>query len=206
MHGTYDNGDIWETGFWLNGTGVSSEGAANALAEIITATLNSEDSSGAMRILAASFWTTGVHWTETRSYVYTGGSTATYVGLYVLPVVRTGLGTTNILPNQVSLVLTTLTGLAGRRNRGRMYLPVNFSPLTGAGLFPASDVNVLTDSMALAFTDINASDTGKVVLVSRTGTTARQISAVRADQRPDIQRRRANKEGVGTIVNWPVTL
>lgn len=194
LAGTAPGGEIWETGFWMSATGVHDEATAAAQAEVVAGTLNSTDSSGAMRITAATIWTAQFMWTKVTCYAYTGGTTAAYVGEYTLPSPRAGSVGSAPHPNQVALVLTLRTGASGRRNRGRMYLPASGAPTAANAQMVFGDISTLTTAWATAFTDINASDAGKIIVLSRTGGTFRQVSSVDSDTRLDVQRRRANRQ------------
>lgn len=206
MSGTMVGGEEWSTGFWMSGTGVSSEETAAALALIITGTLNATDSSGAMQISASLLWTPDIKWTKTTVYAYTsGGTIASFVGEYILPSPRAGgLGVKG--PNQVALVLSLRTGFPGRRNRGRMYLPACALSLSGDGEASQSDLDTLTTAWQTGFNDINASDTGKIVVVSAAAGAFHQVSSVSMDSRMDIQRRRAKQQSISRTSVRTVTL
>lgn len=189
-------GEEWSTGFWMNDTGVTDGSLAEALANIISGTLSATDSSGAMQILGSNLWSAGVSWLTTRVYAYvTGGTKADFIGQYNLPSPIVGSGVPS-LPNQASMVLTTLTGRAGRSYRGRMFLPVNKAALTADGNMQQSDVNVVVGGWATGFSDINTSDTGRIVLVSSKLDAATAITAVAADTRVDTQRSRAKSQQI----------
>lgn len=206
LTGALPGGEIWSTGFWMIDTGVSSNGEASAQAEVITFTLNSSDASGAMRIVAANLWNNQVKWLKTLCYHYVaGGTSADFSGEWVLPTPRVG-GLTNGLPNQCAAVLSLRTDLSGRRNRGRMYLPAQGAALQVDGQLQDTVAAAVADGWALAFTDINASDAGKIVVMSAVGSTATQVSLVRMDSRLDVQRSRANKQSVDSVANATVTL
>lgn len=204
LRGVMPGGEIFETGFWMTGTGVASEATANALAEIIAGTLNSSDASGAMRISSVALWKASVSWTEVRVYAYNGGTAAAWIGSFILTPARTGTSSGAVLSNQTSMCLSLRTGLAGRRNRGRMYLPVNGLALDLDGQWTVAQVGPIAAAWAQAFTDINASDTGKIVVVSSVGSTAHQVTSVIIDTRPDVIRRRANQQNVNGRISFSV--
>lgn len=194
IHGTAPGNEIWETGFWMTGTGVDNQDDANSLAEIIWAELSATDNSGAMTITMAQMASQLQTWTSVRVYAYpAGGTIAQFIGEHVLASPMSGSRTLH-LPNQCSQVLTLLTGAAGRSARGRMYLPNQGLSLGGDGQADVGTVTAVANGWATAFTDINASDTGKIVVVSQKLVAARQVTSVRMDTKVDIQRRRANKQ------------
>lgn len=205
LHGTMAGGEIWETGFWMSDTGVTDASLANALAQIIAGTLNANDESGALAQMALEFWTLAITWTEVRVYGYpAGGTKASFVGSYELPAGVTGTGTTT-LPNQVCLVLTLNTGLAGRSHRGRMYIPISKATLDGTSELTSQLLTDFVTTWRTFFSDVNASDTGQIVVVSQHLGAFFPLSSVKADSRLDIQRRRANQQSIRQVVSQAVT-
>lgn len=206
LSGALPGNEIWTTGFWMVNTGITSNAEAAALALVIAGTLNASDSSGAMRITIDHTFALGASWQRVNVYHYaTGGNIATYAGEYDLPspVVNTSSPTA---PNQVSLVLSLRTNFSGRQNRGRMYLPATGITYASGGQISPSLAQTLTDGWATAFTDINASDAGKIVVVSAAGSAAHQVSLLKMDTKLDIQRRRSNRQTVNGVGQTTVTL
>lgn len=204
FHGTAPGGEIWETGFWMMNTGVVSQANADALAFTLVAEFNATDDSGAMRITMQQIGGATYSWTTIRVYAYPdGGTKAAFIGESVLATPVAGLHST-VLPNQCALVLTLLTGAAGRSQRGRMYLPCNALNLQTSGQAAPTDISPIAAAWAKAFTDINASTTGKIVVVSQKLVAARNVTSVRADTKIDIQRRRANKQQAVATFSDPV--
>lgn len=110
--------------------------------------------------------------------------------------VHPGTVNNNSLPTQTALVVSTLTGFAGRSNRGRMYLPMTGIDLTAHELTQTQcDVQAsITAGLLGAIQGIAiGAGTGNVVVAGKN--VARQITAVKVDSEPDIQRRRADKIG-----------
>lgn len=205
LRGVMPGGEIFETGFWMIDTGVSSAATANAQAEIIAAVLNSNDSSGAMRISSVKLWRATIAWTEVRVYAYTGPRTATWIGSYVLSPARAGSSSGAVLPNQCSMCVSLRTGLAGRTHRGRMFLPVNGLALAVDGNWEQADVAQIAQAWAIAFSDINTGGAGKIVVMSDTATETHQVTSVIVDTRPDVIRRRANQQTIDARVTADVT-
>lgn len=206
LYGTFGTGDIWETGFWMDDTGVTDSATATALALTIGGTLNSADASGAMRVTAANLLDDFSVWIGVRVYVYvTPGPKSTAIGEYVLPTPRVG-GKVISKPNQVALCMTLRTALAGRRHRGRMYLPATGVDIdTQDGQVSQANLNTVLTSWVTAFSDINDSDAGRIVVVSTQGSAATPVSSLTIDSKLDIQRRRANRETILRRANGNVT-
>lgn len=107
-----------------------------------------------------------------------------------------GTASSAAMPDQCCLVCTLLTGAPGRRNRGRMYLPLGAATLdTNAELDTSVPIGGATAVAHLARA-LNASPLGLVAsVVSSVGSTSRPITDIGSDTRVDIQRRRANHQG-----------
>jgi hypothetical protein len=197
------NGEIWSTGFWVHGGVPTDSAGAYALAQLAAFEFNANDDSGAMRLSFYNLGNAQQIWDTVTAYCYpTGGPTATAIGQYVMPTPVAGSNSAHN-PNQVALVLTLRTALAGRAHRGRMYLPAVGVPLGTDGQVAQSVLDVLTAAWALAFGDWNAASTPKIVIVSQSrkgdatypgGFTP--VTTVSMDSRCDIQRSRANKETI----------
>lgn len=196
LSGTMPGGEIWESGFWMSDTGVTSEAEANALALVIEGTLTASDNSGAVRITAGLLWTAQTTFTTVTTYVYTGGSAAAFVGEFTRPTPLPGTSGNAPHPNQVALVLSLRTGASGRSQRGRMYLPASGASTEATAQLQRADLVSLVNAWATAFSDINSSSAGKVVVVSRVRGAYRQITQLICDSRLDIQRRRANQQAI----------
>lgn len=180
--------EIFETGFWQAGITPpgpgSAGGYATAVAGIIGANLT-----GLKALLRASDGYDNV-----RVYFYpSGGPTAAYIG--TAPITG-GVGTsaTGNQPYQQCMVATMLTGLAGRRNRGRMYLPATGALLSNS-LFVTSACAAAASALAGMFNSMNSgtTDEGSVSVVTNVGSTSHPVTAIAVDNKADIQRRRANK-------------
>lgn len=201
LRGTLSGGEIFETGFGVLAAGITSEALADSYASSIAGIFAGTGSSSWMNALD-----NGSHLTEVRVYGYpTGGSTATYVG--AATVAATDGLSTGHLPDQTCLVLTLRTGLSGRRNRGRMYLPFTGATVTTGNLFTNTQVSAVVSMFGARLSAVNAlSDTATVAVISTVGTTAHPVLTVTADQRPDVQRRRANRQAVGSVSTAAVTV
>jgi hypothetical protein len=189
IYGDYANTDIWETGFWVSGALVSSQSDLDTLATAIQGCLFTSG----LRTTVLGMLTSNDSMNGMRAYYYNGGPTALYVS--DVPDVRVGTGAGN-LPYQTAQVVTTLTGAAGRTARGRMYWPAHGAGFAGSTPFwDNGECGALAAGVAAFFIAVNALAGGllNVVVVSQTRSSSRAVTQVRVDNKPDIQRRRANK-------------
>lgn len=135
--------------------------------------------------------------TQVKGYSYGAGATsASFISTQFLNVAGTG---TIIHPNQVALVASLRSVTAGRRSRGRMYLPANGIPLAGQ----AQVNNAVVTAVATAVKDLLKAQGSAIdpVVISRVAQAAYPVRQVVVDSRLDTQRGRANKQAslfVGT--------
>jgi len=131
-----------------------------------------------------------------RLYYYpTGATQATLVGASTqAPVVGSG-GISN--PPQCALVVSLLTGFAGRKNRGRMYLPCLSDDVTAVGQLSTGRAQLVATTVAnwLSLVRTRSVTTGgnsiPIVYSETAGNSA--IASVRVDSLIDTQRRRRDK-------------
>lgn len=191
--GHQTGGEIFDTSFWVGGTGVPTSNAdANTYAAQVSSQLG-----GPTLTELCSLLDSDSGYDEVRVYSYpSGGPTASFVGSATI---GSGTGTNStFMPLQQCMCITLLTGLSGRQNRGRMYLPATGLSLTSGHLFSGTTVQNVVEAMAGFFGGVNGlGSTNDVCVVSQTATTFHTVTAVRADERPDIQRRRANRQATG---------
>lgn len=202
--GHLNTSDSWECGFWVHGSEPTSQAEATATAALWAGQLMSTDDSGALRITLTAYASADVLLEYVKVYSYpTGGPVATYIGEHLFT--NTGGSGARVLPNQCAVVVSERTGFAGRRYRGRMYIPIGRTGSGGDGQLAAAAVDQIATAWALCFHDWDASgDNGTVVVVSTVGSLFTPVSQILVDTKVDIQRRRANKEladhvGVGTV-------
>ena len=205
IFGSNPGGEIWETGFWLLGGLPTSAGAANEQANDIWDTCLSESDPPLFPFMQTSMLNAQGNIRGVRVYVYTnGGPRANFVGEYTAPAPLAG-SSNYFLPDQCCLVATLQTGLSGRRNRGRMYLPATGLATLPSGQTPAATAQGLGMNLAALFTDLAGSSAGVPVVVSTMGGTTHPITSVKVDTKIDIQRRRANKQPATASTTAPVT-
>lgn len=195
--GILPGGEIWNTGFWMVGSAPADEAAANILAQELYVAFISDSSSTAFATLATAGWSNGVNVDKVTVYSYpSGGGSSAVVGAHTeSPTIGSG-GPTS--PDQVCYVLTLRTGLSGRQNRGRMYLPANRLSLDSEGLVSSGDQSSIVGAFGAGMTAWNlTAGAPEIVVLSQTAGAANLVTSVDADRRPDIQRRRANRQDTG---------
>lgn len=198
FHGTLENGEIFQWGFWAS-EAPSDAAAANTQADAARDAFAATTSGSVPRTLLS----TGSAYTGVRVYSYpNGGPDAEYVGESTITG-QAGAGTGS-LPNQVCVVATLLTGLAGRRNRGRIFLPCNSSSLANGQL--SSSITGGIQAWVASFVGAinSAYDPGKVVVLSQVAGSASNVTEISVDSRLDIQRRRADRETELFTVSGPI--
>jgi len=201
LYGTLPGGEIWNSGFWINHH-IPDEDNAVTQAEAMFTILKT-NTSGHFWYEYRQHWLPGAaSFDGVRNYGYTtGGPLANHVGQSTSGSVSGSAPAQ--LPNQAALCVTTQTSFAGARRRGRMFLPA-LGPLTGSnGLF---DGTITAALLAGLWTDMKAcatigGETFSLIVVSTTGSDYKPMTGLKADLRPDIQRRRANRQARGTPVS-----
>lgn len=197
-------GEIWATGFYLSVGTLASPAAAAQLAHDVTTLLKDSGSTAAMSNQASKTWSTQTGWAKTSCYFYgTTGTKATIQGEWLLPAGLNGTGSGSG-PNQSALVVSLRTATPGRSYRGRMFTPFTAGFGGASGQLAATDTNSIATAWAAAFSAMKSSSLGTPVVVSERLAVATTITAVVVNSRPDIQRRRANRESSDTTSNKPV--
>lgn len=165
--------------------------AQQAYADFLSAAWNTA-ASGAQALNAVVGSASNVD--QARAYFYGTSSTAQVVGQSTGAAVPGATSRTQ--PGQVAIVCSLLTGLAGRSNRGRLYLP-NGTINTGAdGNLSTALLQGIANSIAnwlsLLRTRSLGGSTVIPVVASATGPGV-PITTVRVDSVADTQRRRRDK-------------
>lgn len=193
IRGTLPGGEVWSTGFW------TANGAPENYNQLSADTFYTNVSNGAssvVGILAANLWPAGTVFTGVDLYVY-GPAGQGAVAKYS----KDGniAGTVAVVtPNQTAIVASLRTDLATARGRGRMYFPANGGTLTAGGLFQSTGAQGLSTAVAALLGPLDA------VIVSEADGASRLVTQVRVDQRPDVQRRRADKQVRGNVYTTSV--
>lgn len=201
LRGHLATGEIFDTSVWVEGapadqaaTSLFAGSAVTTFQNIALATLKG--------LLAPQ---SGYDNLAVYSYVSAGPAPASFVA--EAPITG-GAGSTsggNGLDTSC-LVLTTLTGAAGRRNRGRMYIPAN-GVTAAAGLSDAAVADNIVTAMAEWFGALADPAVGNhpPIVVSVAGSATRVIDLVRCDNKFDLQRRRSNKLVPSHTASSPLT-
>lgn len=192
LYGSATDGEIWSTSWYTKpSAGISSQ--AN-LDNFVNTYANTSYLASTLSTTLKTRMSTTTRQLGFKGYFYNGGPTALYAtdAPFSSPIV--GSSGSSPLPLQTAVVCSLLTGAAGRRNRGRMYLPVNAVALGTNHELTTTDVDALANAVKQWFDVLNASGNNPVQVVSIAGSASRDVTQVRVDSRPDIQRRRANKQ------------
>lgn len=186
-----DESEIFEFGFWLD-EAPDNQDDADALAQDVWNSFILEAAPGLDPLIKNDS-----NFTSCKVYCYPdGGPSASLIGTATAaPEGGTGAGS---LPLQACLVVTLLTGAAGRRNRGRMYLPANGTPLAANHEFGSGQVDAAVDGIHDWFAGLVAASHTPIVL-SQVAGTHRPVTTVRGDSKVDIQRRRADSAPAGHV-------
>lgn len=198
-------GETWESGFWTNGDTPTTGAGATALAGLWYAQLSATDGSGGMKVTMTKFGGVGYTMTYVKVYCYpTGGPAASFIGMASGTPVTSATAPT--FPNQIAAVISLRTPTAGRRFRGRMYLPCLNTSVAGGGQLPAADASAVLAAWALCFNDWNAAgDNGQVAVVSTKGGVATNVTQVQLSTRLDTQRGRMQQSTVVATETAAVT-
>lgn len=186
--GHLGTGEIFNTGFWMD-QGLTDDETANAWCAYVATQLTGPTLTALCHLLNADSG-----YDEVRAYSYIdGGPHATSVGSAPIDA---GAGTSgNITAMQISLCVTLRTGLSGRTKRGRMYLPADGAIIDVGHLFTAAQVDDAVSGLAGFFQALNIhDDPGFVCVLSQKLSTFARVTELTADRRPDIQRRRADRQ------------
>lgn len=190
--GTAPAGEIWTNTIRYSD---GSSGAFTGL-DLAAAAQQVKDRWHSM-LLATNWFPASYAVTGCSAYVY--GDSGTLVEQAASDaVVELGSGGQR-MPHSTAIVASLITGVPGRRTRGRIYLPLTGAEVaTNNGLLPLVGQQLVADSVAAALEDLRVAgyDVGAdgldPVVVSTTGGLATPITTVRVGNVPDVQRRRRN--------------
>lgn len=187
--------EVWAIDWWTQpGTGYSS---AQQWADTVTAMLGVIQSNS-LHTNLAGLMATGGNVQGVSGLYYKTSQTAEYSAQALLGTPAAGAGT-SYMPLQQCFCITTLTPRPGGSYRGRMYLPATGMTLDSNRRFNGAALAAVVNSVKGVLSAGNTVGLyGPPVVVSRTKTVATQITAIRYDLKPDIQRRRANRQSAGT--------
>lgn len=185
--------DVWNCSLWLRPVGEATAPTNGADAATLLATLcGGTEWTNLKAAILANMRSIDTIATQTMYSYAASGTTATASAQQADAGVGTGSAMTH--PPQVCQVLTLLTGVAGRQHRGRIYLPAT-------GVAVSSTTELATDTLSTVRSTISLWNKRNALLtlgwamyvVSQTATSSLPVKTVRADNKLDVQRRRANK-------------
>lgn len=202
-------GENWECGLWFHLVGMTDAPDQSAMdsfaADVLSgANLQIWDKDGE-GILASN--ATGVDLSTSRASFYRDGASLGSGTASMTP--SPGTNSTAAHPFYCALCVTTLTATAGRRGRGRMYLP-----LTGGAVSQTS--GQVSSGVAQAFgdavgnflfffngddSDLPGSPTTVPVVVSQVEGAFAVITSLRTDTKPDTQHGRTNRVAAAAVTN-----
>lgn len=200
--GHQTSSEIFDTSFWVLGA-ADSLNSAQALADGV-ASAWSANHGGLIATINANSGYDAV-----RVYAYpNGGTKSTWVAEASLGAVPGG--GTQVMPLQLCLVLTLRTPQVGRSNRGRMYLPGDGLQLSGQNNQIVSTLATgAAQDMVAIFNAVNAMTIGGgnpvVSVVSFTETRSSPVTTITVDNKPDIQRRRANRQAHSIVGSFDLS-
>ena len=186
--------EVWAVDWWTTpGTGVADAATWQTIVDDMG---NLCVSSGFAGAIATILNTGGGSVNLVKGLYYRNAQQAEFVAQHAIAGVT---GTSNSFgPLQQAFCVTTLTAHPTRRTRGRAYFPGTGLQLDANHRIPAASVTNLVTKFALILAaGKTVGEYGRAAVVSRVGTVATEITSVRYDLRPDVQRRRANKQATG---------
>jgi len=127
--------------------------------------------------------------------------TIAYDGIYTSPVPGGGVTTITRFPLQVAQVVTLLTAMPrGQASRGRVYLPYLDDTIQSNWQWQLATTNSRVNTFSAMLSTLNTTLPGPLTVFSK-GTKAapttgakHAVTQVQAGTRPDVQRRRANRQ------------
>lgn len=194
MGGTISTSQTWSFGVW------------SAVATVGTPTSSTLDT--ALGVVASSFdsfWNViktknaaAVVYNQLRAYYYPSGSTSATLISQLARTASAGTGGGNQSP-RTCLVVTLLTGAAGRTRKGRIYIPYTADTVGTNLQAPTTTCDALANGANSLSTALNSASLGSVwgnapwnVRSEKTGTT-HPVLQFRCDSLIDSQRRREDK-------------
>lgn len=198
LSGDLPNGEIWSTGFFLQGDNMSTPGQLTSLATKVANSLGTGPDGEAMATTLVKLCNNQTNWRKTSAYYYAGGSTkSSAVGEYVWPTPKVG-GTNVGLPEQCAAVVSLRTDHPGRSYRGRMYLPCTGANLQVNGQLVQQDVDAVAGAWGENLSRLGDPDLDPIpIIVSTHLGLSTPVTSVKMDSRVDTMRSRAKSAIIG---------
>ena len=200
IRGTGVGSEIWQTGFWW------ARPDTLDMADLAEFKLYTAD----IKPTVDGFWSsnnakiyTSYSYPRNTSYWYRGGAGAA-LGADNSAAGVAGSLATNGAPVDTCCVLSLITETAGRRGRGRMYLPRHEACTVGTGLFASDASSYVNAFAAVGHNVLLQTHPVQLRVVSQADGVARPLNTIRADMLPDVQRRRENRMAKGTVTSVSV--
>lgn len=206
VFGTLPGGEIFNWSLWADRAPASAAAANDQAQGIANAFKNTAGPVNAVR--PEKLLGSDANYVGVKTYAYTGGTAASFVGVGTIGVAGNS-GASQVLPDQLALVVTLRTALAGRSHTGRIYLPITKWNLSSQGQMAKAETDGLAAWFAAFLTAANTSLTGvsgnHMVVASQKLGTSQSITSVTVDTKIDVQRRRANRQNASGVSSALVT-
>lgn len=202
--GTLPNGERFSWGYWAKPSATVNQTWLTAFNGLANGSLEGNF----MTATVKGFFNTGVVYDTSVSYYYDGGSQAALVAGGTGSALTAGASSAISLPDQLAIVATLVTGIPGRSNRGRSFLPpVIIGGVVAGGLLLGSYQSGLCNAFAAMLSAIkdDPSNPAQPVVVSRKLSATQAITQVTMDNRFDVHRSRAMSESGLSRVSANVT-
>lgn len=202
-------GDTWSVNPWFRYTGVAviSQVEANSIAAAALADFNTKVWSPASQPVKGSN-APYASLTSCRVLHYNNNVLQQTGFGAITPVVGTGGA---ICPPYTALVATLHTATAGRRFRGRMYLPFTAASVSGTTGLLSSTLPLYASNLASWLTNANAWLPGSLsgsllhsVVMTQTGAAPADVTSVEFNNKLDTQRGRENRINPTAVASSPV--
>lgn len=192
LSGTMYGSEVFAHGFSFDGTGIVGNSVAEdafggaSLGYLTSALLTATH---------RAYYNTTTAWNRQRIYFYDGTGTLHRTTEDVIAFA--GTAAAGCLPTQLAVVASLRTGLAGRANRGRSYLPNVATVALASGVVPQMSATA-TAAIANAVRNYvsglgNDVDGGPAVVASLSQGAMVPITSIVVDSKLDVQRSRAQK-------------
>lgn len=190
--GHLQDGEVFNWGYWVSHTAPLTQAQQNAIATGVAGLITSTTFATAKSLIPAL-----AGYDTVRTYSYTTGSPQAYGAAVAQLAAFVGTGT-SYHPLQSALVMSLRTPFPGPSNRGRYYLPANAVTLDNRGQIGSGSLASIVAEQKTFLNGVNAlTDVDAIGILSKVGTgDFTPVTALIADSRLDVQRRRANKESV----------
>lgn len=196
FHGALPGGEIWQCGFRVTGIGTVSDTVLGTLAT---------QAADRWRAMTNTLATAG-YWSQYTTFQGVTGRALNTAGLTTqlvekAPTTSHSGAVSSVMPNQISVVLSLIGSTAGRRSKGRIYLPLHgqiqssASPATGRLNNPTAILTAMKTLIDGCHTDwrttLGGTISPRLTVMSRVGAgLATPVAIVKIGDVADTMRRR----------------